>query len=118
MLARVLGRSDDGRWLVLRQEGPAGTVFRWPTPPSFRDADGECARVTVRPGVAGGASTFNVFRAGSYLFFRSPALEFALHFNLLPALPPVAEVTIELLPAEVSEGVEEVAGTGVSREPG
>ncbi|WP_211302570.1 hypothetical protein [Nannocystis exedens] len=102
--ARVIGRSDDGRFHVLQQETVGGPIFRWPA--RGEDAAGAAALITIRPASAASTSTFEVLRAGGYLFFRSPHLEVPLFFDLLPALPPAVEVSLELLPAEVNEGVE------------
>lgn len=104
--ARVLGRSDDQRFWVLVQEGPGGTVFRWPASRMHKDADGEAARVRIRSGSTAQPSTFESIRAGSYVFFRSAALELVLFFPLLPSVPPVVELTLETFQAEEREGLD------------
>lgn len=99
--ARILGRTDDGRHLVLRQEGAGGSAFRWPAPEGRGDADGGTAVLTVRPGRA-----YQVAPAGGYVFFIGVEHELALWFDLLPVLPPRVDVEVVLLPAEEREGVE------------
>ncbi|MCY1062126.1 hypothetical protein [Nannocystis sp. SCPEA4] len=102
--ARVIGRSDDGRFHVLQQETVGGPIFRWPA--RGEDAAGTAALITIRPASSTSSNPFEVLRAGSYLFLRTSHIEIPLFFDLLPALPPAVEVSLELLPAEVNEGVE------------
>lgn len=112
LLARVIGRSDDGRFHVLQQDGVGGTIFRWPA--RGEDAAGAAALIKISAAGSTQANTFEVLSAGSYLFFRSPHLEVPLFFDLLPALPPAAELALEILPAEVNEGVEPVVVQGAA----
>ena len=53
--ARVIGRSDDGRFHVLKQDGVGGTIFRWPA--RGEDAAGAAALIKISPASTAGATS-------------------------------------------------------------
>lgn len=98
--AIAIGWSDDGRFAVLRQQSPGGTIFRWPDPDQ-RLENAATAVFTFKRG-----SGFEPLRAGSYVFFRGREHELTAWFDLMPALPPRVDIDISVQPSELREGLE------------